>query len=52
MGYISFKELKKIKIDWLEVYCETEEYWKPIKAVEIKRIRLTQDWRNKETVKT
>jgi len=40
-GYISFSELKEIKIDeWLEVDCETEESWKIRKASEIKKIRI------------
>ena len=39
-GYISFRELKEIKINgWLEVDCELEEYWKVRKASEIERIR-------------
>ena len=39
-GYISFSELKAIKIDrWLEVDCETEEIWKIRKASEIKKIK-------------
>ena len=39
-GYISFRELKEIKINgWLEVDCELEEHWKVRKASEIERIR-------------
>ena len=39
-GYISFRELREIKINrWLEVDCELEEYWKVRKASEIERIR-------------
>ncbi|MBP7509286.1 MAG: hypothetical protein KA807_15845 [Prolixibacteraceae bacterium] len=38
-GYISFAELKNIKIGWLEIDCEPEEYWKIRPAAEIKRIR-------------
>jgi len=39
-GYISFSELKEIKIGgWLEVDCELEENWKVRKASEIERIR-------------
>ena len=26
-GYISFRELKEIKIAWVEVDCETEDIW-------------------------
>jgi len=40
-GYISFSELKEIKIDgWLEIDCELEEHWKVRKASEIKKIRI------------
>jgi len=40
-GYISFSELKEIKIDgWLEIDCETEESWKIRKASEIKKIKI------------
>ncbi len=39
-GYISFQELKEIKIKgWLEIDCETEEIWSVKKASEIERIR-------------
>lgn len=34
-GYISFQELKKIKITWVEVDCETEESWHIKSAGEI-----------------
>ena len=40
-GYISFSELKEIKINgWLEMDCETEESWKIRKASHIQRIRI------------
>jgi len=40
-GYISFSELKEIKIDgWLEIDCELEEHWKVRKASEVKKIRI------------
>ena len=40
-GYISFRELKEIKIDgWLEIDCELEEHWKVRKASEIEKIRI------------
>lgn len=39
-GYISFTELKEIKIQgWLEIDCELEEFWRVRKASEIERIR-------------
>jgi hypothetical protein len=40
-GYISFGELKAIKIDgWLEVDCELEEIWKIRKASEVRKIQI------------
>lgn len=40
-GYISFKELKEIKVGgWLEVDCETEEVWQIRKASEIDKIKV------------
>jgi hypothetical protein len=39
-GYISFAELKELKIDgWLEVDCETEDAWVIRKASEIGKIK-------------
>lgn len=39
-GYISFRELKEIRIaGWCEIDCELEEFWHVRKASEIKRIR-------------
>jgi hypothetical protein len=44
-GYVSFSELKSIKIDgWLEVDCELEEFWDVKKAIEIDKIRIAQGW--------
>jgi hypothetical protein len=44
-GYVSFSELKSIKIDgWLEVDCELEEFWDVKRAVEIDKIRIAQAW--------
>lgn len=43
-GYISLKELKKIKVGWLEVDCEKEEIWTVKKASEIENIRLASGW--------
>ena len=44
-GYISFKELKAIKVkNWLEIDCETEESWTVKKASEIENIRLACGW--------
>ena len=48
-GYISFGELKSIKIDgWLEVDCETEEVWQVKRAIEIDKIRIAQGWLKSE----
>lgn len=37
-GYISFQELREIKIGWLEVDCEAERFWSVRKADEIDEI--------------
>ena len=39
-GYISFGELKSLKIGFLEVDCELEELWGVKKASDIKQIRI------------
>ena len=39
-GYISFSELKALKLKWLEVDCETEEVWQIRKASEIDKIKV------------
>ena len=41
-GYISFAELKSIRIHGLEIDCETD--WKLKKASEIENIRIAQGW--------
>ena len=47
-GYVSFSELKSIKIDgWLEVDCEIEEMWQIRKASEIDKIRTVHGWLSK-----
>ena len=38
-GYISLKELKSIKIHFLEVDCELEEYWQVRPASRIEKIK-------------
>jgi len=44
-GYVSFRELKSIKIDgWLEIDCELEESWQVQKASEIEKIRKAHGW--------
>jgi len=44
-GYISFGELKSIKIDgWLEIDCELEEFWQVRRAIEIDKIRIAHGW--------
>ena len=44
-GYISFSELKSIKLDGrLEIDCELEEYWKIRKASDIEKIRSARGW--------
>lgn len=39
-GYISFSELKALKIGFLEVDCELEEYWGVKKVSDIPKIRV------------
>ncbi len=34
-GYISFEELKRLRVGWVEVDCETEELWAVKRASEI-----------------
>jgi hypothetical protein len=44
-GYVSFRELKSIKVDgWLEIDCEIEECWQVKRAIEIDKIRIAQGW--------
>ena len=44
-GYVSFSELKSIKIDdCLEVDCVLEQYWEIKKAKEIEKICIAQGW--------
>jgi hypothetical protein len=44
-GYMSFKEMKEIKISgWLEIDCETEDVWQIRPALEINLIRQAQGW--------
>lgn len=39
-GYISYKELKEIKIQSFEIECELEESWKVRPASEIEKIEV------------
>ena len=44
-GYISFSELKDIKVQGLfEIDCEIEEVWRICKAIEVDKIREAQNW--------
>jgi hypothetical protein len=43
-GYVSFSELKSIRIDFLEIDCVLEEYWTVQKASMIENICLAQGW--------
>lgn len=43
-GYISFKELRELSINGIEIDCELAEYWKPRKASEIDKICLGNGW--------
>lgn len=45
-GYISFSELKSIKVNgWLEVDCELEEFWKVRPAREVDLICRVNGWK-------
>ncbi len=43
-GYISFGELKELKLKWLEVDCESEICWKIRPAREVDLLRKAQGW--------
>ena len=43
-GYISFSELKAIKIKWLEIDCELEWIWEIQPASKIDKIREAHGW--------
>jgi hypothetical protein len=50
-GYISFGELKSIKIDgWLEIDCELEEFWHVKRAIEVGKIRVANGWLKENNV--
>ena len=45
-GYISFSELKSIKVEgWLENDCELEDFWKVRKASKIEKIQKAHGWK-------
>lgn len=48
-GYISFNELKALKVGFVEIDCELEEYWKVRPAIEVEKIRKAQRWTLPET---
>jgi hypothetical protein len=51
-GYISFSELKDIKIDGcLEIDCELEEFWQVKRAIEVDKIRIAQGWPKENNAK-
>lgn len=43
-GYISFKELKEISIDGIEIDCEHEAFWNYPRAIEVENIRRGMNW--------
>jgi len=53
-GYISFSELKAIKINgWLEIDSETEDVWTIRPAREVEKIRIAHGWlEQKEPTRT
>ena len=49
-GYVSFSELREIKINgWLEIDCETEDFWQIKPASSIENIRACNDWKENLT---
>lgn len=42
-GYVSFGELKSLKIGLLEIDCELEQYWKLKKVAEVDKIKIRED---------
>ena len=49
-GYVSFSELREIKINgWLEIDCETEDFWQIKPASSIENIRACHDWKENLT---
>lgn len=49
-GYVSFSEMKSIKIDGcLEIDCVLEEYWRIQKASDIEKICICQGWEYSST---
>jgi hypothetical protein len=45
-GYFSFSELKELRIDWMEIDCELEEYWQIKPAGKIPIIAKVQKLKN------
>ena len=43
-GYISFRELKSLRLNWVEVDCELEAFWEVKQACRIKEIREAMGW--------
>jgi hypothetical protein len=43
-GYVSFSELKSIKVNGIEIDCETEGIWRVQRAAEIDKIRIANGW--------
>ncbi|MBM9514689.1 DUF2958 domain-containing protein [Desulfogranum marinum] len=42
-GYISFSELKSINVNGIEIDCELEEFWQPVPASGIPKIKIYED---------
>ena len=43
-GYVSFSELKSIRVSGIEIDCEVEESWRVRRAVEVDKIRIANGW--------
>ncbi len=43
-GYTSFKEMKEICVNGIEIDCEAEWIWKLQRSIEIEKIRKANQW--------
>lgn len=49
-GYISFSELKSVKVGFMEIDCELASYWRIRPACEVEKIRQAHPhWQSQDT---
>ncbi len=51
-GYVSFREIKDIKLGFVEIDCELEECWTVQKASEIEKICQGNGWKKEKANET